>query len=78
MKKISVLIAGQHSTSVSLEADFFNALVDIAIEQKISINELITRIDAEREVDNLSSALRLFVLHYYQEKINAAKKKGRK
>lgn len=78
MKKISVLIAGQHSTSVSLEADFFNAFVDIADEQKISINELITRIDAEREVDNLSSALRLFVLHYYQEKINAAKKKGRK
>ena len=66
MKKISVLIAGRHATSISLEDDFYSALMQIANAQNISLNQLITQIDGNRKIDNLSSAIRLYILHYYQ------------
>jgi len=58
--KHSVRIAG-HATSVSLEPAFWQALRDIAARREISVNALLTEIDAERS-GNLSSAIRLFVL----------------
>ena len=77
MQKKSVLIAGRHSTSISLEEEFFAALKNIAQEQKISLNQLITKIDSERKTENLSSALRLYVLSYYQRQLaNFSKKNG--
>lgn len=63
--KRSVVIAG-HKTSVSLEAAFWNALKDIAIERRMTLSDLVGVIDAEREHGNLSSAIRLFVLDHYQ------------
>ena len=68
MRKISVLIAGQHSTSISLEEEFLAELKKIANEEKISLNELITKIDSERKTPNLSSAIRLSVLDFYKNK----------
>lgn len=68
MIKISVLIAGRHATSISLEEDFYREFSNIAKEKNLSRNELVTIIDRERTVDNLSSAIRLFVLQYYKEK----------
>ena len=67
MKKISVLIAGKHSTSISLEEDFYNELLEIARKKNISINNLITKIDKERKTNNLSSAIRLYILSYYKQ-----------
>ena len=58
--KRSVRIAG-HATSVSLEAAFWQGLCDIAVTRGISVNALLTTIDAARD-GNLSSAIRLFVL----------------
>jgi predicted DNA-binding ribbon-helix-helix protein len=58
--KRSVRIAG-HATSVSLEPAFWEALCEIAERRHLSLNALLSRIDAERE-GNLSSAIRLFVL----------------
>ena len=68
MRKISVLIAGQHSTSISLEEEFLAELKKIATKEKISLNELITKIDSERQTPNLSSAIRLYVLDFYKNK----------
>ena len=68
MIKISVLIAGQHATSISLEDEFFQEFINIAKEKNLSRNELVTIIDRERTVDNLSSAIRLYVLKYYKDK----------
>ena len=59
--KRSVAIAG-HRTSVSLEAPFWDALRDIAGRRGTSVQQLIGRIDAERGTQNLSSAIRVFVL----------------
>jgi predicted DNA-binding ribbon-helix-helix protein len=65
IKKRSVDIAG-HRTSVSLEAPFWDALAEIAARRKTSMNALIASIDGARE-GNLSSALRVFVLHDLQK-----------
>jgi predicted DNA-binding ribbon-helix-helix protein len=67
--KRSVRIAG-HRTSIALEAEFWEALKDIANADGVSLNGLIARIDAARlpETRNLSRAIRLYVLAYYKNK----------
>jgi predicted DNA-binding ribbon-helix-helix protein len=59
--KRSVAIAG-HRTSISLEEPFWEALRDIADRDAVSIQALIGRIDAARGEQNLSSAIRVFIL----------------
>jgi predicted DNA-binding ribbon-helix-helix protein len=58
--KRSIRIA-HHNTSVSLEPEFWDELKAIALQDNLSVTEVIARIDAKR-TGNLSSALRLFVL----------------
>lgn len=58
--KHSVVVAG-HRTSVTVEDAFWDELTRIAAAEGLSLNQLITRIDANR-ADSLSSALRVFVL----------------
>ncbi len=60
IKKRSVLIAG-HATSLSLEAEFWSALQEIARKRGLSLNRLVASVDVGR-TGNLSSALRVFVL----------------
>ena len=62
--KRSVRIAG-HATSISLEPAFWQALSEIAARRDLSLNALLSQIDAER-TGNLSSAIRLFVLASYR------------
>jgi len=61
ISKHSIRIA-RHSTSLSLEDAFWDELKRIAAHEKLSLNQLVARIDATRKEGNLSSALRLFVL----------------
>jgi predicted DNA-binding ribbon-helix-helix protein len=61
MRKRSVKIAG-HATSITLEQEFWTEIQNIAEQRGLSINGLITHIDETRETENLSSAIRLFVL----------------
>lgn len=65
-QKHSVTIRG-HRTSITLEAEFWQSLKDIAAASATSLNALITSIDAQ-DPENLSSALRLFVLNYYKQR----------
>ena len=58
--KRSVHVAG-HATSISLEPAFWDALREIAVRRRLSVNALVAMIDAGRG-GNLSSAIRLFVL----------------
>ena len=67
MKKRSISIMG-HSTSVSLEDEFWEVLKQIAEESKLSVQELITHIDSTRTT-NLSSAIRVFILDYICKKL---------
>ncbi|MBO1022615.1 ribbon-helix-helix domain-containing protein [Methylobacterium sp. SD274] len=59
--KRSVMIAG-HRTSVSLETPFWEALREIAAAREQSVQVLIGEIDEARGAQNLSSAIRVFVL----------------
>ena len=61
IRKRSVTLKG-HATSVSLEDEYWSELRRMASADRMSLAELIERIDAERSGDNLSSALRLAVL----------------
>jgi predicted DNA-binding ribbon-helix-helix protein len=62
--KRSIMIAG-HATSVSLEPVFWQALQAAAEAEKLPLNALVARIDAERvtEADppNLASAIRVWL-----------------
>ena len=71
--KRSVLLAGRKS-SVSLEDEFWTTLKEIAGDRHVTMSELVSGIDKQRQHGNLSSALRLFVLDYYRGK--AAEKPG--
>lgn len=64
--KRSVSIAG-HMTSVSLEAEFWQALQDIARQRGCSMAALLREIDAERAGTGLSSAARLYALAYFRQ-----------
>jgi len=61
LTKHSVMIAG-HRTSVSLEDPFWTALREVAEARDQSVQALIGAIDAGRGGQNLSSAIRVFVL----------------
>jgi predicted DNA-binding ribbon-helix-helix protein len=69
--KHSVVISG-HKTSVSLEEAFWTRLQEIAVEREMSTSALLSRIEADCEADNLSSAIRLFVLGFYQNQFRQA------
>lgn len=64
LRKRSVTIAG-HATSLSLEEEFWRDLRAIARRRNLSLNALVSSIDAGR-AGNLSSALRVFVLECYR------------
>jgi predicted DNA-binding ribbon-helix-helix protein len=65
--KHSLVIAG-HRTSISLEDEFWHALRAIAEEHNQSLAHLISTVDMQRMDQNLSSALRVFVLTTVQKK----------
>jgi predicted DNA-binding ribbon-helix-helix protein len=60
--KHSLTLKG-HRTSVSLEAEFWDAFQRLARQRGLSINELAAEVDAGRSGDvGLASAIRVFVL----------------
>ena len=67
--KRSIVIGG-HKTSVSLEHAFWQAFKEIATLRNMTLSDLVMSIDAERN-GNLSSAIRLFVLEFYHNQIEA-------
>src|SRR5436853_7898676 len=67
--KRSIVIAGR-KTSVSLEDGFWNALKEIAGGRDLTLSSLVAIIDADRRHGNLSSAIRLFVLGAYRDRIS--------
>ncbi len=72
MPKRSVKLHG-HTTSVSLEDEFWRELKRMAAESGTPLALLIQRIDAERGETNLSAALRLTVLADLRSKLDAGR-----
>ncbi|MBQ8785946.1 MAG: ribbon-helix-helix domain-containing protein [Alphaproteobacteria bacterium] len=70
MLKKSVIIAGRHQTSISLEKEFFEVLQTICKERNVSVNQIVTEIDSNRtNEDNLSAAVRVYILNYLLQKV---------
>jgi predicted DNA-binding ribbon-helix-helix protein len=69
--KRSIVVAG-HKTSVSLEDAFWNSLKEIGVERHMTLSDLVAAIDSQRQHDNLSSAIRLFVLDFYRAQLSDA------
>jgi predicted DNA-binding ribbon-helix-helix protein len=59
---------GGHSTSISLESAFWDALKEVAAHENVSAASLVARIDAQRGGAGLSSAVRVWLLRHYQDR----------
>jgi predicted DNA-binding ribbon-helix-helix protein len=71
VEKRSVAIAGR-KTSVTLEEEFWDEIRDICAQRGVTLNRLVSKIDAERrQGHNLSSAIRLFVLDHLKGRVTA-------
>jgi predicted DNA-binding ribbon-helix-helix protein len=66
--KRSIVVAG-HKTSVSLEDAYWKSLKEIASGRNMTLSSLVTAVDSERPQSNLSSAIRLFVLDFYRDRL---------
>ena len=74
--KRSIVIAG-HKTSVSLEEAFWKGLKEIALSRRATLSDLVAAIDSERQLGNLSSAIRLFVLDHYKARMGGSAEAAR-
>jgi predicted DNA-binding ribbon-helix-helix protein len=63
------IVVGGHKTSVSLEDPFWESMKEIAGLKDLTVSEVISQINADREHSNLSSAIRLFVLDHYRSRV---------
>lgn len=69
LRKRSLILAG-HDTSVALEPTFWNALEDIANQQKQTLPQLVTKVDAARSPEqSLASALRVYALEWLKQQL---------
>lgn len=56
-----------HRTSISLEAAFWEALVEIAYQRRLPLAQVVAAIDAARGDASLSGAVRIFILDHYRQ-----------
>jgi predicted DNA-binding ribbon-helix-helix protein len=70
VQKRSLSIAG-HRTSIALEPEFWAGLEAMAAHRALPLTTIIRDIDEARDGPNLSSAVRIAVLRWYQEQAGA-------
>jgi predicted DNA-binding ribbon-helix-helix protein len=73
--KRSVVLAGR-KTSISLEAEFWDGIRQIAAREGVTTSALLSRIKGGRRDGNFSSAVRLFVLADLQKGIDPSVRFG--
>lgn len=60
-----IRVSGRHTT-VRLEAEMWEALKEIAAQNRVTVNQLVTKIDQSRNTGNLTSAIRVHVAEFYR------------
>jgi|TARA_B110000967_G_C18895827_1_gene570573 predicted DNA-binding ribbon-helix-helix protein len=63
VNKHTVKVNG-HDTSVFIEQEFWIELKNISKLQKKSISRIVSNVDKNKKTQNLSSAIRLYVLNH--------------
>jgi predicted DNA-binding ribbon-helix-helix protein len=69
MKSVAVtrsIVIGGHKINFTLEEPIWAGLKEIAQCDHQTLSKLVGKIDSERHIGNLSSALRMFVLDYFR------------
>jgi predicted DNA-binding ribbon-helix-helix protein len=67
------IVVGGHKTSVSLEEAFWSGMKEISGARSMTLSRLVSEIDANRnQGNNLSSAIRQFVLDHFKSRAVAA------
>src|SRR5215472_2105913 len=61
----NVVVAGRR-TSVRLEPSMWDGLRDIARRREMSLNDLVSEIDGERDGLSLTAAIRVHVVDFYR------------
>ncbi len=61
------IVINNRRTSVRLEPEMWECLADVAQRERITLNELCSRINAKRHQSSLTSAIRVFILGYYRQ-----------
>ena len=61
VQKRSIVVLG-HRTSVSIETPFWDQLKLLASRERLTLSDLVGKVECEKQTPNLSSAIRLFVL----------------
>ena len=56
------IVVGGHKSSVSLEEAFWTGMKEISSQRNMTLPDLVSEIDRNRQQGNLSFAIRLFVL----------------
>jgi len=72
------VIRNGHKSSISLEDQFWDALREIADDEKMTISTLVAKIDHNRTTSNLSSAIRVYVLAYFRHGDGSREQSGDK
>ena len=67
--KRSIMIAGRR-TNVCLEDAFWNSFKDAAEERRVTLAQLAAEVRATSSTGSLSSAIRLFVLGFYRDRLS--------
>jgi predicted DNA-binding ribbon-helix-helix protein len=65
--KRSIVVTG-HKTSVSVEEAFWSGMKEISRARSMTLSQLVSEIDADRNPGNLSSAIRQFVLEHFKSR----------
>src|SRR5262245_38322625 len=71
--KRSIVIAGR-KTNISLEDAFWRSFSDVADQRRVTLSQLAAEIRAIRTTGSLSSAIRLFVLGLYRDRLSQLQK----
>ena len=63
----NVVVAG-HRTSVRLEPLMWDSLQEIAMEQGLNVNQLVTQIKRSAGRSSLTSAIRVYIVDFYRSR----------
>jgi predicted DNA-binding ribbon-helix-helix protein len=64
--RLGNVVAGGHRTSIRLEPLMWEALHEIAAEQGMTLNQLVTQIKRRAGGSSLTSAIRVYIVEFYR------------
>lgn len=67
----NIVVDGRR-TSVRLEASMWDGLRDIAQRRGMSLNDLVTEIERNRDTPGLTAAIRVYIVDFYRNALGLA------